>query len=542
MNKTSSEQSGRKGSRHGNGSSNASSQRRSSNTKSGTDSVKRSGKEDREKKVAELIYDNAPNSAAQNEEFHDSHIFTYAQQMNKKTNQYDTFQYLVDKKTGKSESILPIQGLVSLTTISDNTVFAVVLRMESNYATVLGSCIIPSDYHLKITTVKPDLGQILIDDLVNVASRGKTQHTMRNSALCVPSKYQIPPSAIFIRLIRQNKKTKVYEGYETLFPDYSPNPITVSAVNGNYIINSVQFTQSHVAGVRSPLYPHVQFTPNGNYVIDGDIKTEIVEFPSDGFKSPCFIVTKFNAEAKLRVLEAVPYYGSETFVVDGINDKGKARTLDMFTIKDKKVLRQKSVNSSFTASNQLSFRPGMILILITEPNNDGMIQLLDTLFFGFKITNINLRYTMVDPNNGQMILLKTTEIPQSKLILLKKESRERLKKLSDPKSLPIDVSKPGKKRRRSSSSHHHHHHNEKSSKKKPEQPKQQPKVIQEYYYYSDDDEEEEEVEVRNITLYVDDDGNVISGDQGGKGQNLDDVLKKINKEQGGHIQVVEKDE
>ena len=517
-----------------------------------------------DEKLPKKILDGSSSSTSVHIPQKDPYILTYVQNMNTSTNQYDTYQYLINRKTKQSEQVTKIHGLVSLSTIGEKTVFAAIMRIEENAATVIGSCIIPSDYHLKITK-STSQNLVVIDELVNISTTGKTEHLTRNASLTVPAAQSLPPSVVVIRLIRKNLKTGQYVCYETLLPDFCPESIKVSSENGKYIMNSVEFYQSKSAGIRNPLYPHISFSQNGIFACNGEIKTQIVDYPNGAQKQSCFLVTKFTAEAHLKVLNMIPYFGSETFVIDGLNDKGQPRTMDMFNIKDSKVIRTKSVNSSFSVSKkEHSYRPGMILLLVNEPNADGVVQLLDTLFFGFKAKEINLRFTMIDPEKGSMILLKTTPIPQSKLIILKKESRERLKKLSDINTVPINLTMPPKRPKKHHHNHHHHNGEEhrqkktssdskKSEQDKKEKPKKeenkprkeskpesQPKIIQEYYYYSD--EEETEVEVRNITLYVDEDGNVVSDEKGGKtGQNIDEVLKEMNQEDG-QVKVVEKEE
>lgn len=514
-------------------------------------------------------YDSAQSSIFSSQESFKSgdYYFTYRQQKQDTTpNSFSTFQYLMNKATSKSEKVTRIIGLPDLNEISDKEVAAVFMKSAGLTFYVLTFFKMTPDTHLTFKKNVDGIGEVMVDDLYNDQEEG-LKHIDRRLNIKTSPETEIKNSVVICRLIMRNPKTKLFEGFETLLPDFDTQKYKVELVAKKQVLQTFTFMQAKEAGVcQPPPYAYIVSSGKNVYEINGHIKTRFSEFPSIALQKPSFVVCKFTRELKLKVLFSVQYNGNETFVVDGVNDKKKPRTFDMFTIKNMRLMRLRTTNSSF--SGDMLYRPGMIFVKILDMNSKGEVEVLDTLFFGFKASDINLRFTYIDPVTNAMMLINTYPIPQSKIIILKKKSSEEVKKLSEEQGIPVDISKSSieyiKKRR-------HHKHNQKSNKpeikevkpkkeevkpkkkekppkeevkpKKEEKPKEKPKpkIIEEYYY---DDDEEEELEVRNITLVVDEDGNIVdeSGNvvnEGGKGQNINEVLKKMNVEPNA-VTVVEK--
>lgn len=435
----------------------------------------------------------------------DTHYIIYSQLLDTASQKLNSFQYLMNKSTKKSDESLNVMNLPNLNVLHKDQFYIVALKYEDKYVSSIGCAIVPSES--TVTVVRnTQSGDIVIDSLVN--SSGKPKHSNPNNTI-IPSSHKIPVGAVVLRIIGQGSSSSSYDCYESMLVDSYNDSIKVIVSGKDSINNSFMFSQLQSLPKRlPPTYPYIHLDGAETATeIDGNIKTKIDNLPEVVRVAPTFIISEVDKSFKLKVIAAYPFYGNETVVIDCLNSKGQARSLDMFTFDNWRFVRSNpKLNSTF---NEEQLIPGMVLIKIAKRNADDNIQILQTLFPGPHVKDVKIRFTRVDPNTGKMSLFNTIPVPDSKL-----DPNFKLSKRSRSKS-PSKAKSPAKKKQ--------------EPKPVPEKKPSKPKPVVEYYYYSYSDEEPE-VEVKNVTIYVDENGNIIQNGKKKSNQKLDDVLKKMNKD------------
>ncbi|EAY22891.1 hypothetical protein TVAG_076380 [Trichomonas vaginalis G3] len=386
-----------------------------------------------------------------------------------------------------------VSDLPDLEKTSDHKlIYVLALRNDiKNFSTVAYS-IIPNKASIWISRESPT-GSRTIDDITN--DDGKLNHMMELPPF-IYDQYPVPPNATILHFVNKDRKNNTLKVMETLLIDGNPDVIKVSVTGVNGFANSFVFKQPiEVVRDMSPPYPHFQF--KGEQVIEhyGILRHRIQMVPSGIQTTPMLLICQVVRTKRMNVLSYFPINCNETIFLECLNDKLEPRNLDSMKIEKGKMVHQNSkLNTSF---NQNTLYPGMILIKIIRPNSEDVVQVMDTLYPGPEVHDVKIRLALPKPEGGYN-LLTTIPVPNTRINEYKKNR--------------IDT-------------RHNYYAREYGKKRRDSKP------IIEYYYYSDEDESDDEPPpvLPKLTIYVDDDGNIIDTDgRPTKDGKLTDILSKMN--------------
>ena len=312
----------------------------------------------------------------------------YSQSFNQITMQYDTFQYTFQKRKSAPKKIYFISKLINLSTIPERNVLAVVMRFENKAFSVLGSIILPSQSTLLLSKIGKKK-KVLVDDIKNFD--GQLKHIQTSITTEVPLLFHIPQNACIIRIIGRNTETDTYEVISSLLPDYSPLKYELTMTTTKDARNSapiIEFEQGIEAGIRLPQeYPFIIEKNNEMFEITEEGRIKFANLKSIKEDVYTIVVTLFN-NAGYYCISSTEAKGDEYFTLEVANGEGLMKTLDAFVFRNGKISRKSKENRSIT---QNKYIPGMILIKIIHINDEGLSEVVDTLFAGVDASSIQLK-------------------------------------------------------------------------------------------------------------------------------------------------------
>ena len=351
----------------------------------------------------------------------DDFYMTYQQKMNEKTLKYDSFEYVMDKKSNDAVSTNFINNMLNLESVPDTFLYAIILKKEAKHFNVVGSCLVPPRGHLTITN-EMQTGTKVLDDIMNVDNKGRHKNKENSS---IPNNKEIEEGATIIRIITLDKETNQYICKETLMPVYVNGVINVASYGETGCLSSISYgTKSDSDEKNRPPVPYLKFTDHSIIEYFGDYVFTLDSLPDPAYIKPSILVCKVHHFNKISIIHGMVCTSGATFIIDFVDEDHVTKSLDIFTISDGKVNRQGSVDSSLKEKPL----PGMILIKFTKKNSDGIIQVIETLYLGSSIKNANLRITKPEEGTGRMILLGSMPIPDTPENVSKEQGEKRKRK------------------------------------------------------------------------------------------------------------------
>ena len=317
-----------------------------------------------------------------------SSCIIYSQTFNQFTMQYDTFQYTFQKRKSAPKKIYFISKLINLSTIPERNVLAVVMRFENKEFSVLGSIIVPSQSTLLLHRIGKSK-KVLIDDVKNFD--GQLKHIQTSITTEVPLLFHIPKNTCIIRLIARNPESDTYEVVSSLLPDYSPLKYQLTMTSTKDARNPsqiIEFEQGVEAGVRLPQeYPFIIEKDNEMYEVTEEGRIKFANLKSIKEDVYTIVVALYN-NLGYNCISSTEVKGGEYFTLEVAGSDGNMKTLDAFILRNDKISRKSKENRSIT---QNKYIPGMILIKIIHINDDGLAQVMDTLFAGVDASSVQLK-------------------------------------------------------------------------------------------------------------------------------------------------------
>ncbi|EAX85664.1 hypothetical protein TVAG_091350 [Trichomonas vaginalis G3] len=485
-----------------------------------------------------------PSKNSQSDEKHnDTHsndpfVYLYSQVIPKDGKKISSFQYKLNRKTKKSEESLNVMNLPTLNPLKNGQLYILALKNDGNYMTSTATGFIPD--MATITVTRETLtGSVVLEKMTN--NSGKLRHANSITNL-IDSSFPIPNGAVVLRILQAGTASNSFETIASLLVEGYPETIKVNISKPEEKYSqSFAFQQLPTVPRRlAPTYPYYSVENGTVTEVHGDKKYVTKDFPDSARNTPSILICQVEQNFEIHVLTSFPFGGSETIILDCLNRKNEPRSLDSIKFENWNIKRtSKRLNTSYTKDEIL---PGMVFVKIVRKNVDDIIQIYDTLYPGPRYKDVKVRLTITKPT-GALGLLNTVPIPDTKILpgFRKHSHSSNHKQPKKEEEKPKEKETP-KKPEKKEPKKEEKKDEKKSPKKKQEKPspaKPKPVVEEYYYYYSDEDEPP----VQNVTIYVDEDGNIIEGEGAGvqKGKKISDVLKKMN-ESGAKVNVKEEDE
>lgn len=318
----------------------------------------------------------------------------YTQMVNQVTHECDTFEYMLTKSNSSPYSIRTVKDMVEMSGINDNILICAILKLNGIKYECLGTLLIPPKAKIKVM-LQGKHENVLCDSIKN--DNGRVLHDMKDVSASIPISQEIKDSVVVIRFITWNQNNKRYEAVDSILPDYSPYTYIVRGTN-----DGIEFEQSKNAGVRLPRYNHCKEGPNGIIEVSRYGKKLLKGLNSVNLDAYT-IVVYFISHKSNKVISVHEFQSGNSYSLESINTEGNTIIVDSFTIDDCKIIRNTKANASY---NEPKIRPGMIMVKILHGNNEGVIQVLDSLYTEEANVQLNVK-------NAEKELIASIPLPCS---------------------------------------------------------------------------------------------------------------------------------